>query len=285
MGPICTFRFIHTLIIPHTAQVAKAEAGRYLGTHTAPATNRPVLLGSATGIGDKMSVARGFGLNGKSLYSNVCKPCDIHLNFIVDAANGNGLGIRSLKSNGYVQNVFMNTSSTPGTNNGQLNPNPAAGYALIQLKNNFNYYLGGFSGFVSPVSGTPLTSTTQHDAYIITSLGTATLAQWQAAGVPAGLTPSVGMSFIATATGTVGGSATVEAPSTSGILSIEVVGDPNQSIRNSNLAQNAGAYLLVQFLAPTSSSVTTPTATSPASGTVVGMCIQMDASSITIDGI
>ena len=111
--------------------------------------------------------------NAGHFYSNIVKPIKIDLNFIVDSTNGNGLGIRSLKSNGYVRNVFMHTSATPGSNDGALNPNPASGYALIQLKQNFNYYLGGFSGFVSPVSGTPLTSTTSGGAYIIVSLGTA----------------------------------------------------------------------------------------------------------------
>lgn len=211
--------------------------------------------------------------------SNLSQPIKIDCNFVVDSSNGNGLGIRSLKSNGWIRNVFMHTSSTPGVNNGVTNPNPAAGFALIQFKQNFNIYLGGFSGFVSPVSGSALTSTTQHDAYIITSLGTATLAQWQAAGVPPGFTPAVGLGFIAAATGTIGGSATVEVPSVSGITSPEVVGDPNQSIANSNIASNGGAYVLVQFLAPTSSSVTTPVATAPANNSVVGMSFFFDQSS------
>ena len=67
--------------------------------------------------------ARGFGLNGKSSYQNVAKPMTVYCNFIVDAANGNGLGTRSLKSNGYIDAVFMHTSSTPGRSpNGILNP-------------------------------------------------------------------------------------------------------------------------------------------------------------------
>ena len=93
-----------------------------------------------------MSYARGFGLNGKSLYTNVAMPKEVWLNFIVDAANGNGLGVRSLKSNGYVEYVFMHTSATPGSQKGHLNPNPPAGYALVCFKNNFNKYLGGFDG-------------------------------------------------------------------------------------------------------------------------------------------
>lgn len=229
-----------------------------------------------------MSVARGFGLNGKSIYVNVAKPMVVNCNFVVDSANDNGLGIRSLKSNGYVQNVFMHTSSTPGANNGYTNPNPAAGFALVQFKNNFNYFLGATSGFVSPLSGTPLTSVTQHNAYVITSLGTATLAQWQAKGVPQGLTPAVGLSFIATATGTIGGSAAVEAPAISGISSIEVVGNANTSIANSNIAQNGGAWVLMQFLAPTDADTTTLIPTAPVDESVVGFSFSFDGSSVQI---
>src|ERR1700684_4336380 len=104
-----------------------------------------------------MSVARGYGLNGLHYFTNVCKPIDCNLNFIVDSTNGNGLGIRSLKSNGFVESVFMNTSATPGTVGGYTNPNPIAGYALVRFKNNFNYYLGGYSGFASAPTSTSTT--------------------------------------------------------------------------------------------------------------------------------
>lgn len=232
-----------------------------------------------------MSVQRGFGLNGKSIYMNICKPEIVMCNFVIDSTNGNGLGIRSLKSNGYIENVFMHTSATPGSNNGFLNPNPASGYALIQLKSNFNVYLGGFSGFVSPVTGSNLTSTTAGLAYVIVSLGTTSLAQWQAAGVPPGFVPAVGMSFIAKATGAIGGTGAVKVPGVSGISSLEVIGDPNMSISNSNISQNAGAQILVQMLAATSSSVTTPIASAPANGSVCGMSFWFDASSVSIDGL
>lgn len=93
------------------------------------------------------------GNNGGRSYSYLNKPVLIDCNFIVDSSNGNGLGIRSLKGSG-VQNVFMHTSSSAGIgNNGILNPNPAAGYALIQLANNYNRYAGGFSGFAAPSTG------------------------------------------------------------------------------------------------------------------------------------
>ncbi len=229
-----------------------------------------------------MSYARGCGQNGGHFYSNITQPVKIDLNFVVDNANGNGLGIRSLKSNGYVRNVFMHTTASPGVNDGYLNPNPAAGLVLIQFKNNFKYYLGGFSGFVSPVAGSPSTSTTAHAAEIIASLGTATLAQWQAVGLPPGLVPAVGQSFIATASASIGGGASVIAPGVSGITSVEVVGDPNQSIANSSIAQNGGAWLLVQLLGATSSSVTTLIPTAPANGSVIGMSAFFDLSSVSI---
>jgi len=230
-----------------------------------------------------MSVVRGY-LNGGNFYSNVAKPIDINLNFIVDHTNGNGLGIRSLKSNGYVRNVFMNTNQTPGSNDGYTNPNPAAGFAWIQLKNNFNYYLGGFSGFVSQTTGSA-TSTTSGNAYVIRTLGTTTLAQWQTAGLPPGFTPTVGQAFVAKATGAIGGTGTVTSPSVSGITCVEVVGDTNQMIANSNIASYGGAWLLVQFLGATNSSTTTLIPTAPADNAAVGMTIRMDGSSVTIDGI
>ena len=122
-----------------------------------------------------MSVARSFH-NAGHYYSNIVSPVKIDCNFIVDATNGNGLGIRSLKSNGFVRNVFMHTSATPGAGDGGLvNPNPASGFAIIQMKQNFNKYLGGFSGFVSPTTGSPIaisgSGLTAHNPYLIATVG------------------------------------------------------------------------------------------------------------------
>lgn len=232
-----------------------------------------------------MSVARGFGLNGKSFYTNVTKPIDVNLNFIVDSANGNGLGIRTLKSNGYVNNVFMHTSVTPGSNGGTLNPNPAVGYAVVQFKNNFNYYLGGFTGFQAPLSSSNLTSTTSGNAYVITSLGTTTLAQWTTAGVPAGVTPAVGVAFIAIATASFGGTGTVGAPGVITTTATSVVGNPNLSLNNAAIAKNAGAIIIVELFAATNSSTTTLVTAAPADNTVISMCFKFDGSSVTIDGL
>lgn len=330
------------------------------------------------------------GNNGGRSYSFLNRPVLIDCSFVVDATNGNGLGLRSLKGAG-VQNIFMHTSASAGRgNNGILNPNPASGYALIQLANNYNRYAGGFSGFVSPVSGSNIaingSALTSGQPYIITSVGagaagattiapvadvsgslastwfriydsygntfvvwfsvsgvgsapvgvSGTLVQqsivtgdsaatigaalvvtlnalrantalnpnapavapfsaagtttvtvtnvltqplpgpaadgtiatgftfaltvyksnlqnWQNVGVPAGVTPAVGVSFIATATGdsTGGGSSgLVKIPGVSGISSIEVIGDPNLSMGPIPFggSPNVGGWILVQFL-------------------------------------
>lgn len=187
------------------------------------------------------------------------RPVLIDCNFVVDSTNGNGLGIRSLKGPG-VQAVYMHTSATPATGN----PNPAVGHAIIQLQDNYNRYFGGFSGFVAPVSGSALTSTTANITYVIVSLGTATLAQWQAKGLPAGITPAVGVAFVATASGSIGGSAAVETVLNSGISSIEVIGDPNTTLTSSAatvIGVSSGAYLIVHFLGPKTFSSTATTAT------------------------
>lgn len=228
-----------------------------------------------------MSVARGYGLNGTKLYTNITKPVECNINFIVDSTNGNGLGIRSLKSNGFVESVYMHTSASPAVGN----PNPAVGYAWVTFKNNFNVYIGGFSGSVQPLASTNLTATTSGNAYVITSLGTTTLAQWQTAGYPVGFTPAVGGSFIAKATASFGGTGTVGAPGVPTTQVVSVIGNPNVMNNNSNISKNAGAKILVQFVAATDASTTTLVAAAPADGSVVGMQFIFDASSVTIDGL
>lgn len=197
------------------------------------------------------AAARGFGLNGKSIYMNVAKPMIVETQFTIDSSNG--LGIRSLKSNGYINNVFMHTSGAPTSNNGFLNPNPLAGFAVVQFNNNFNKYLGGFAGFVSATqTSTKIDNSAlvPGQAYVISVLGNATAAKWLAIGVPAGITPAVGVSFIALTDGGAGNVLTsrVELPLQSGIAAVEMVGNPNLSLNNSNISVNAGAQMIVQFL-------------------------------------
>src|ERR1700733_14558919 len=121
--------------------------------------------------------------NGKSIYIPHVKPVLIDCNFIVDSTNGNGLGIRSLKGS-YVANVFMHTRAPLA---GSGNPNPEAGVIIVQLDDNYNNYLGGFSGASNPLSGSSISISTGSSLivgapYVITSVGTTTQAQWVTAG-------------------------------------------------------------------------------------------------------
>ncbi len=225
-----------------------------------------------------MSYSRGYGLNGKSIYANVAKPMITYLQFTVNAADTGGLGITSLKSNGFVESVFMHTSQTPGEVNGVTNPNPPAGYALVRFKNNFNYWLAGYEVASAPTTSNSTTSTTANDVFVITSLGTTTTAQWQAVGVPQGITPAVGLAFVATATQAIGGTGTVGVPAVPATSLLAVVGNPNSSIASSNISQFAGAQLMLQFSAAGS-------VTAPADGSVVYMQLAYDGSTVTIDGI
>ena len=335
-----------------------------------------------------------------------------------------GTQIATIAGTGSITLTKATTSSTTGsiTYQGVGSPNPAVGFAMIRLKSNYNRYLGGFSGYASPIAGSSINidatdaALTVGNPYIITSVGhaaagtvtiapvadvsgslastyfvlydaygntwviwfsvsgvgarpnlgnaaadgtpglhyvqqtiasgataatigaalvltienlpsgisgvmsfTATgtttvtavntntnpynlpgvptdgvaatgftfaltvndfnLLDWQGVGLPKGLTPTVGQSFIATTTGFGASTGSVHAPGISGITSMEVLGDPNQSF--SPMPQSGSAYvggwILVQLLAPTSTSVTTLLPTAPTAGTTIGMSFYVDA--------
>lgn len=113
---------------------------------------------------------------------------------------------------------------------------------------------------------------------------TTNLQDWQQVGVPPGVVPSVGVSFIATKTGySTGGGSTglVNAVGVSGIISIETIGDINQSLHPIPMggSPNVGGWLLVQFLAPTvsGSAYDTPMIpTAPANNSVIAMQILLE---------
>lgn len=194
--------------------------------------------------------------------------------FVVDHTNGNGFGVRSLKKSGRIATVFMNTTVTPGVaSNGQVNPNPIAGLIQVTLQDNYNAYLGGYSGLVSPLSGSNInistgSSLTAGHLYVIVSLGTTTTAQWQAVGLPISIQPAVGVSFIATATsGTGTGIVQTLATAGSNIDHIEVVGDAN--LMNNKLSATivgGGIGMIIQLACFKASALT-----APADGTVIGL--------------
>lgn len=223
-----------------------------------------------------MSVARG-SQNGGHYYSNIVMPQEIAVSFVVTPTNG--LGVTSIKSNGWVERVYMHTSTTPTATNGVTNPNPASGIALLQLKQNFNVYLGMNCSFQAPVTGGAVTSTVTNTTYIISVLGTTTAAQWSAVGLPAGFTAAVGQVFTAIATQAIGGTGSVKAVGSSAVAAVEVIGDPNSMIANGNIAVSNGSYLALQFF-DYAGALVAPTAT-----TVVNLRLFFDRSSVTVDGL
>lgn len=229
--------------------------------------------------------------SGGKVYSMHVSPVLIDCNFIVDSTNGNGLGIRALKGPA-VQNVFMHTSSTPGAGNSNpatpnqviVNPNPASGTIVIQLQDGYNRSFSGFRSIVSPLSGSSLlvasAGLTVGVAYVITILGTTTTAAWHALGVPAGVTPAVGVAFIAAATSALGtGAVQITAAVGSSVAAIESVGNSNLSIAPVPSAnQGYGAQFILQCRDYAGALV------APANGSVISLSFYLSNSSIEVQG-
>lgn len=100
------------------------------------------------------------------------------------------------------------------------------------------------------------------------------LSDWQRVGLPKGVEPAVGVSFVATATGysTGGGSTgTVKALTVSGVDSMELIGDVNLSLAPVPMggSANAGGWVLVQFLL-------SGVATAPVDSSIVKMTILLE---------
>ncbi len=182
---------------------------------------------------------RNFASGGKQ-YSMRVMPVRLDLSFEVDPTQPNG--ISNLNGPAIAAVYMHSTHATPSA------LNPAAGSIVIQLQDNYNAVLAVDSSIASPLSGSGLTSTTAHTPVVITDLGTATLAEWQAKGLPAGITPAVGVAFVPTASGTIGGSAEVQiaAAAGSGIATLESLGDSSLAVAPNRLEQSTGAQIILQ---------------------------------------
>lgn len=210
-------------------------------------------------------------------------PVSIDCNFIVDADNTNGLGIRSLKGP-TVQAVYMHSSiATPAA----LNPNPQNGVIVVRMMDNFNQLLSPIQAMLStPLSGSDVkidnSAMTAGVAYTISILGNASAAKWIAIGVPRGVTPAVGVSFIAASNGGSGNTLTSRvqaAASSSTVASIEVVGDPNLSVAPSpNANQGYGSQIILVCRDYAGSIV------APADEIKISLSFLMSNSSIIIQG-
>lgn len=217
--------------------------------------------------------------SGGKIYSMHVKPISIDLNFKVDATQTTG--IASLKGP-CVSAVYMNSSAgTPAKT-------VAVGTILVQLSDGYN---GVFNikraNIRSPLSGSDVkidnSAMTAGVAYVITTLGDATAAKWHAIGVPAGVTPAAGVSFIAASNGGAGNVLTsrVQATATNGstVASIEIVGDPAADINPSPSAnQGFGGQFILQCYDYAGAKV------APASGSYIYIEAYLSDSSILIGG-
>lgn len=202
------------------------------------------------------------------------KPKLIDCYFTVAATNG--LGITSLNQGGRIATVFGHTSTTPAVDSvtGLTNPNPQAGVMQVILQDNYYKYLDNSISMIAPASGTPIVVTaagaalTVGNLYQITALGTTTTANWITLGVPAYITPAVGVSFIAAATGAGTGTGAVQAPKSggAGIDHVEVYGNPNIMQNSSGMIMGAGVGMFLNLICYKNGTIT-----QPADGTIISL--------------
>lgn len=144
----------------------------------------------------------------------------------------------------------------------------------VKLMDNYNKFFGMYPTLTAGVTGASITagSFVVGTTYIITALGTT---NWQTAGLPAGLTAAVGMSFKAAAVGS--GTGTVKAVGITGVATVEVVGDGNLELAPTGSGIQGG-YLTVQCLDAAGALV------DPADGSIVGLAIYLSNSSVQVLG-
>lgn len=229
--------------------------------------------------------------NRGHFYAPHTMPVLVDCSFTVENADAGGLGITGLTGQG-VANVFMHTTQTPGKgSNGKTNPNPQAGYVLVQLSDNFTQLYLAHQAFQAPLSGSNLavdgSSLTVGDVYVITTVGTSTLADWLALGVPPGVTPAVGVAFTALAVGSGLGSGQVQAIAAAGsaLTHLEIVGTPNTSLGPVPVggSPNPGGWLtLACFNSSGTSGANAIVA--PANGTIIRLGFYLSQSSVKVAG-
>lgn len=220
---------------------------------------------------------RNFASGGK-IYSMHVSPVQIDCNFVVD--NTEADGISDLKGP-LVEEVLMNSEhATPSMA-------IAVGTILVKLEDAYNRVFTGVTGqVISAASGSDVkidnSAMTAGVAYRITTLGNATTAKWRAIGVPAGITPAVGVSFIALTNGGSGNTLTSRvqaAATTSTVATIELAHNPNLTCNpNPTANQGYGAYLILQCRDYAGALV------APAAGSIISLQMTMSNSSITVAG-
>jgi hypothetical protein len=229
------------------------------------------------------------------IYSGHVMPVHIDCEFTVASSDSAGLGITSLVGP-YVQNIFMHTSATPGAGNKNpatsgiaiTNPNPAVGLIVIQLQDTYKKLYMQATSISSPKSGSDLkvdnSALTIGNAYTISTLGNTTAAQWATLGVPAGIVPAVGVSFIAALVGVAGEANTstsrVQAPASAGsqVMSMELVQAASADVSPNIQAQGFGSQFILQCRDKNGALI------APVDGTTIRLSLLLSNSSIAIQG-
>lgn len=221
--------------------------------------------------------------NGRAIGIPQVRPVLLNCSFTV--ASGNGAGITGLTGPN-IANVFMHTTTTPSGGN----PNPASGTILVRLRDGYNRLLGFMSSLTSPQSGVDVkidnSAMTVGVAYVITTLGNASAAKWVSIGVPIGVTPAVGVAFIAATNGGAGNTLTsrvqTAAATGSGIFSIEQTGNGTLALNPlASANQGYGGQLIFQTRKDTTDA---PAIAAPADGTVISMSFYLSDSIVTVSG-
>jgi len=216
------------------------------------------------------------------MYSFHPMPVKLDCSFTVDATNANG--ISGLAGNG-IASVYMHTSTTPSAGN----PNPANGICKVEFSDNYYEMLSLTSSFMSPASGTPIlvasAGVVANTTYQITVVGTTTTAGWVSLGLPIGVTPAVGVCFVASATTTATGTGAVQVPHANGtgIQSVEVLGNPNLTLNPIGLGRG-NPYLMLRFMGPTGAGDTTPIAVAPRALSKINLGFLLSNSSVSVSG-
>lgn len=217
---------------------------------------------------------RNFASGGK-IYSMHVMPVLVDCNFVVD--NTQVSGISSLKGP-LVTQVLMNSAAATPT------ATIAAGTILVRLQDDYN---GVFNVVDASIVTAPSGSDVKIDnsaltagvAYRITIVGDASLAKWQAIGLPAGVTPALGVSFIAATNGGAGNALTSRvqaAATTATVACIQLAADPNLSSASGEATY--GAYAILQCRDFAGALV------APPAGSKISLQMYMSNSSIQIAG-
>ena len=217
--------------------------------------------------------------NGGRKYAMHVSPVSIDCNFVVDSSAEDG--ISNLKGP-TVSSVLMNSAAATPT------ATIAAGTIVVRLQDNYNQMLSPVKAMIrSPLSGADVkidnSAMTAGVAYVITTLGDATAAKWLAIGVPAGIEPAVGVSFVALTNGGAGDTLTsrVQASATagSGIATIEVLGNPDLSIAPDPAdSEGVGSQIILQCRDYAGAIA------APADDSVISLIFELNNSSVRVSG-